>query len=137
MAGFIVDNGEFVALEYLVNKDAPENLVLRLFKSNTTPAETTAVGDLTEATFTGYSALTLTGASWTVSGTNPTSAEYAEQTFASSADQAAESIYGYYLTRTTTGDLIAAERFSDGPYNITNDGDLIKITPIITAANVV
>jgi hypothetical protein len=138
MAGFIVDNGEKVALEYLVNKVATtRNLILKLFKSNTTPSETTVVGDLTEADFTGYSAITLTGASWSISGTTPTQAAYAEQTFTSSADQSVQNVYGYYLVRATDGDLVAAERFTSGPYAISNLGDNIKVTPQITAANVV
>jgi len=31
------------------------------------------------------------------------------------------------------GELVYAERFTDGPYVIVNNGDLIKITPTITA----
>lgn len=135
MAGVVVNNGEVVALSYLTNKSAtPENLVLRLFKSNTTPGESTVAGDLTQADFTGYSAITLTGASWTVTGGDPTTASYAQQTFSSSANQGAQSVYGYYLTRASTGDLVAAERFSDGPYVIANNGDQIKVTPSLTGS---
>lgn len=129
----LVDNGESLALQALLNKTAQdENLVLRLFKSNTTPAETDTAGTYTEADFTGYSAITLTGSSWTVSGTSPTTASYAQQTFTSSADQSSQNIYGYYITRATTGDLVWAERFPAGPYPIANNGDNIKVTPQIT-----
>ena len=70
MALVVVNNGESIALQYLTNKAAtPENLVLRLFTSNTTPAETDTAGTYTEASGSGYAAITLTGASWTVSGT--------------------------------------------------------------------
>lgn len=133
MPGVVVNNGEKVALDYLVGKvTTVRNLQLRLFKSNTTPGETTVVGDLTEATFTGYAAITLTGASWSTAAGDPATGSYAEQTFTSNADQTPESIYGYYLTRETDGDLIAAERFSNGPYVIANNGDTIKLTPTIT-----
>lgn len=133
MALLIPNGGEVIALSYLVNKAAPENLILRLFKSNTTPAESDTVASYTEATFTGYSAKTLTGASWsTVSGA-PSSASYALQTFTSSAGSQNESIYGYYLTRASSADLVYAERFSDGPYVIVNNGDSISVTPTITA----
>lgn len=125
--------GEDLALQYLVNKASPQNLVLRLFKSNTTPAEGDTAGTYTEADFTGYAALTLAGASWTVTPGAPSQAAYAQQTFTSSAEQASQSIYGYYLTRLTGGELVYAERFTDGPYAITHLGDAIKVTPQITA----
>jgi len=125
--------GEDLALQYLVNKASPQNLVLRLFKSNTTPAEGDTAGTYTEADFTGYAALTLAGASWTVTPGAPSQAAYAQQTFTSSAEQASQSIYGYYLTRLTGGELVYAERFTDGPYAIAHLGDAIKVTPQITA----
>jgi len=125
--------GEDLALQYLVNKASPQNLVLRLFKSNTTPAEGDTAGTYTEADFTGYAALTLAGASWTVTPGAPSQAAYAQQTFTSSAEQASQSIYGYYLTRLTGGELVYAERFTDGPYAIAHLGDAVKITPMITA----
>ena len=131
MALVLVDNGEKVALEYLVNKvTAQEDLTLKLFTSNTTPTDTHTVTDYTEATGNGYSSKSLTGASWTVSGTNPTTASYAEQTF--SFTGALGNTYGYYVIRTSTGDLLWAERFTDGPYNIQNNGDQIKVTLNIT-----
>ena len=133
MALLVPNGGESIALQYLVGKNTtPRNLILRLFKSNTTPAETDTIGTYTEADFTGYSNVTLTGASWTVTGTAPTSIGYAEQTFTSTAGSQSQSVYGYYLTRVTDADLVYAERFSDGPYVIVNNGDAIKITPAIT-----
>lgn len=126
------DQGESITLEALVGKTAGQNLVLRLFKSNTTPAETDTEATYTEADFTGYSAITLTAANWTVSGTNPTSIGYAQQTFTSSAGSQNQNVYGYYFTQVTSGKLVWSERFTDGPYNIANNGDTIKITPAIT-----
>lgn len=132
MALLVPNTGEVIALEALVNKTAPQNLVLRLYESNTTPAEGDTAGTYTEATFTGYSALTLTGSSWgsAVAGA-PSSIAYAQQTFTSSAAQS-KTVYGYYLTQATSGTLVYAERFSDGPYAITNNGDAVKVTPTIT-----
>jgi hypothetical protein len=132
MALVVPNGGEVIALSYLVNKATPENLVLRLFESNTTPAETDVVGTYTEATFTGYAAVTLTGANWTVTPGAPSSASYAQQTFTSSAGNQAKSVYGYYLTRLSSADLVYAERFSDGPYAIVNNGDSVKVTPTVT-----
>ena len=127
------NQGETIALEALLNKTAGQNVKLKLFKSNTTPAETDTEASYTEATFTGYADVTLSGASWTMTGGAPGIAAYAEQTFLSTANQATQSIYGYYYVQVTSGKAIAAERFSDGPYAITNNGDNIKVTPQITA----
>jgi hypothetical protein len=133
MALVVPNGGEVIALSYLVNKSTPENLVLCLFKSNTTPGETDTVSTYTEADFTGYANVTLTGSSWTVTGGAPSSATYAQQTFTSSAGSQSQNVYGYFLKRATSGDLVYAERFSDGPYNIVNSGDAIKVTPALTA----
>jgi len=130
MALLLPNQGEGIALEALINKTAPQNLVLRLYKSNTTPGETDTEATYTEADFTGYSALTLTGGSWTT-GTGTVS--YAQQTFTSSAGSQNQDVYGYYLTQVTSGKLVWVERFSDGPYNIVNNGDEIKVTPTISA----
>ena len=39
MSLVLVNQGEIIMLEALVNKTAPQNLVLRLFQNNVTPAE--------------------------------------------------------------------------------------------------
>lgn len=131
MSLVVVDGGESLALQYLVNKGAPENLKLCLYTNNKTPAETDVVGDYTEASGNGYAEITLTGATWSVSGTAPTSIGYPQQTFTFSG--ALGNVYGYYLKRASSGELILAEKFTDGPYNIANNGDTIKITLNITA----
>jgi hypothetical protein len=127
----VPNNGEVFAISYFVGKVAStEPLTLRLFTSNTTPSETDTAATYTEASGNGYAAIPLTGASWTVTAGAPTSATNAQQTFTFTG--ALGNVYGYYLTRTTTGDIAYAERFSDGPYAISNNGDQIKITPTIT-----
>lgn len=130
MALVFPDVGENKALEHLVNKTAPENLVLRLFTSNTTPAEGDTAGTYTEASGSGYSAIPLTGGSWGAASGG--SIAFAQQTFTFTG--ALGNVYGYYYTQATSGVLIAAERFTDGPYNVANNGDQIKITPTITAS---
>lgn len=125
------NNCESITLQLLVNKiTTTENLVLRLYSNDVTPSETSTAGTFTEASGSGYAAKTLTGASWTVSGTSPTAITYAEQTFAFTG--ALGNVYGYYYTRASTGDLIAAERFSGAPQNIQYNGEEIRITPILT-----
>lgn len=131
MSLVLVNGGESIMLQYLTNKIASsQDLVLRLYTNDKTPAETDVVGDYTEATGSGYSAITLTGASWTVSGTAPTSIGYAQQTFTFTG--ALGNVYGYYVTRASGGELLWAERFAGAPFNIANNGDQIKITPAFT-----
>lgn len=130
MALLVPNAGEEDALNYYVNKTAPQNLVLRLYTNNITPGETDTAATYTEASGNGYAALTLTGASWTVTPGAPSSAAYTQQTFTFTG--ALGNVYGYFLTRVTSGIIAYSERFSDGPYNIANNGDQIKITPTIT-----
>jgi hypothetical protein len=97
-----------------------------------TPAETDTAASFTEAAFTGYAAITLTGASWTVTEGAPSSAAYARQQFTSTAGAQSVSVYGAYMTRATGGRLAVAERFATAPYSIINNGDYIGVTPNIT-----
>lgn len=124
--------GEVNMLEHVVNKSAPENLVLRLFKNNITPGDSDVTASYTEADFTGYANVTLAGSSWTVTSGDPTEASYAQQAFTSSAGSQNQSVYGYYVTQVSSTELMWAERFSDGPYTIVNNGDEIRVTPKLT-----
>lgn len=132
MAGILVDGGETAMLELIVNKQVTtENLVLRLYQNDHTPADSDTTAQYTEATFTGYAGITTTGASWVTSGTTPTQVAYPQQTFSSTADQAAQTIYGAYTTRVTTGDLVHAERFPN-PTTIQSNGDAVNVTATLT-----
>lgn len=134
MALIVPDVGESYSLQAFVAKNAATVPILKLYKSNTTPAETDTDATYTAADFTGYSDVSMSvGANWTVSGGHPSQIAYPQQTFTSSANQATQNIYGYYVLATTSSTLLWAERFSDGPYPITNNGDNIKVTPQITA----
>lgn len=130
MALVVCNNGETVALSYLTGKTAStENLVYRLFATNVTPAETSVAGDFTEATGGGYAAKTLTGASWTISAG---SATYAQQDWTFTGPLTTNgTVYGYYVTRASTADLVLAETFTS--FTPTNNGDKILLTPAITA----
>lgn len=130
MALLVPNNGEGDGLSYFVNKSAPENLILKLYTSNTTPAEADVAATYTEAAGNGYAALTLTGANWTITEGAPSNAAYAQQTFTFTG--ALGNVYGYFMVRATSGRIAYAERFSDGPYNVTTNGDQIKVTPTIT-----
>ena len=124
--------GEDKFLQNVLNKTAPENLTLKLFKSNTTPTEADTAATYTEADFIGYTPIALTGATWTVVAGAPSEATYPQQTFTSTAGSQSQQVYGYYVVGASDGVLRWAERFPDGPYPIVNNGDQIKVTPKLT-----
>lgn len=127
----VPNNGEGDGLQYFVNRATPENLVLRLYTNNITPSETDTAATYTEASGSGYSAITLTGASWgSPSEGSPSVIAFPEQTYTFSG--ALGNVYGYYMTRAISGRIALAERFTSGPFNITTSGDQIKLTVQIT-----
>lgn len=132
MALLVPDEGEGVALENFLNKTAPQNQTLKLYTNNITPGETDVAGTYTEASGNGYASVTLTGSSWTVTTGAPTHADYAQQIFTFTGNLG--NVYGYYVVQVTSGKVMFSERFADGPYNIVNNGDQIKITPRLEAA---
>jgi hypothetical protein len=107
---------------------------LRLFQNDVTDGLTIAQiealdeTDFTEADFTGYSSVTLS--SWGVTPDDPSQADHATQEFVSTADQTQQTIFGYYFTRETGGQLVAFEEIT--PVIVEFDEDTILITPRIT-----
>jgi len=130
MALLAPDEGEVKLFEYMLNKTTPTNWVLRLFTSNTTPAEGDTVATYTDATEAGYAAITLTGTDWTVSTTsNVTTAQFAEQTFSFTTNA---TVYGYFYTDTGDTKAFISERFSGAPFTLPGGGGTIAITPKVT-----
>lgn len=133
MAGFLPNEGETL-MANLVFKNADvdrgTDLELLLF-TNSSPGETITEATLTEPTGTGYARITLTDASWSVSGDV---ASYAQQTFTAGSGGWTGSIQGYAIvTKGTTPRIVAIEVDGNGPYTL-NENDTYKITPNITVA---
>lgn len=125
--------GEGLALKNFINKETPQNQKLKLFASNTTPAETDTAGTYTEATGGGYAEKALTGASWTLTEGAPSDVAAAEQTWTFTGPLTTNTtVFGYYVVQTTSGTLMWAERDAS-PFDPTNNGDQIKLTPVLTA----
>lgn len=130
MAGIFPNVGAARMLEKALN--AGNNITLKLYANNVTPAESDTAGVYTEVSGGGYASKTLTAGSWTVSGAaDPATASYVAQVWTFSG--AIASIYGYFMIDASSGVLIAAERFSDGPYAIPSGGGTLTLTPTITA----
>lgn len=125
--------GEVVLLTNLLAGGTLENMTLKLYRTNVTPAETDTAASYTEANFSGYAAKTLTrsinpGTTWgtpTTSG-GTTSSSYAAQVFTSS-DATAQTIYGYYVVGATSTTLLFAELFGTSR-NIVSP-DTLTVTP--------
>lgn len=131
MALNVPDEGENLILEMLTNKTAAQNLVLKLYKNNITPSDTDVTATFTEAVFPGYSAITLTGASWGAAS-GGTITYGSQQTFTCSGT-ATDDIYGYFIIQTTSTKLMWAEKDASAPFAVRNSGDAVKITPTISA----
>ena len=130
MALLVPDVGEAEMLGRILNNTTPDDLVLRLYTNDLTPGESNVIGDYTEAAGNGYSAITLSGASWTITTTaGSTEGTYAQQDFVFIGGPV--TVYGYHVTNNAGTILMYAERFIDGPYNIPVGGGTIKITPTI------
>lgn len=128
----VPNGGEADLLELRANKRAPEDLVLKLFTNNITPAETDTAATYTEATFTGYAAKNLLAADGAVVEGAPSELSYPLQQFDSTDATNNEVIYGYFVVGATSGRLAWAERFPDGPQLMSNNGDHIQVTPKFT-----
>ena len=109
--GLVPNVGEAKMLEHVLSLASPENLVLHLYKNDVTPTSTMTLADYTEATFTGYAAVTLSSANWTVTAGGQTSAEYNSGVAFTCSGTTNESIYGFYLTTANSSTLMWSERF--------------------------
>lgn len=130
MALLVPDAAEAVMFEAFLNKTAPQELDLQLYSSNTTPAESDTEVTYTVTTGGGYADIQLTAANWTVTPGAPTTAAQPQQTFTFTG--AAGNVYGYLVVQRISGLIMWAERFTNCPFNIQNNGDEIKVTPSIT-----
>lgn len=135
MALLVPNAGEFEMLKAALGVVAMgASQTLKLYVNNITPGEGDSAGSYTAATGFGYVDKTLTSTIWSVvtDGGGTTEATYTQQTWVFTG--ALGNVYGYFVIRTDSGVLLWAERFSDGPYNIANNGDEIRLTPKIQLA---
>jgi len=123
------EKGEYLLLQYIVGITTADNPVLHLYSTDTTPTDSTVIGDLTEVASTGYAAITLTSTNWTTTqSAGVTTAIFSEQTFTFGTTTTA---YGYYVTD-ESGNLLWLERFSGAPFSIPSGGGTISITTKLT-----
>jgi hypothetical protein len=108
--------------------DLQTDLSVGLYLDSSEPAEDATLGGLSEPDGEdGYAREDITEETADVTDDLLT---WPEVTFTATA--AWGNVYGWFLTDGTN--LITVENFSNGPYNVQNDGDQIKVTPKLRAA---
>ena len=133
MSLLVTNQGEKTLLEWAL-KSAGGALKLKLFTNNAMPSPTTVAGDLTEATFSGYTARTLARASWSAPFTNgdgKAEIRYGtDQVYDFASNQ---SIYGYFLTDSSDV-LLAVEKFAAVRNQIAGDQYVIQLGLTLTTS---
>ncbi len=126
--------GELELLDKLL-KDAlstNENYILKLYKNDYTPDDSSAPGSFTEADFTNYAAKTLLRATWNAAVTvsNKAESSYGSSPQSWTCGASGNTIYGYYVTGSTSAVVLWAERFSTS--RVLADQDVLNLTPKFT-----
>jgi len=104
------------------------NWRLRLFQNNATVDEDTVIGDLTEATFSGYIEATPTFGGAAINGNDNAQADGSSETFTHSGGGTNNTIYGWYLVDNGSGDLVWAEKYG-APVSMNAGGLFITVQP--------
>lgn len=121
----VCDTAELIALKALIGALAQtEDFVVGLFTSNITPADgdTAATYTAAEAAGGGYARKALTKATWVVTA-NPIT--YPAQTWTFTGPLTGNAvIYGYFILRATTLDLVYSENFGSGFQPLANNDAL-------------
>jgi hypothetical protein len=111
-------------------KDNVADLSLQygLFTNDFTPARASVIGNVTEATGSGYARVTKAGTAWgsATVATPSIATTTTRASFIWSGVPAAATMYGYFI-RTTAGVLVGAERFAT-PFVVTQAGSRIDLT---------
>lgn len=121
MALVTTTEGEVQILNVLFGKTAAETLSVRLFVNDYIPVEASTLSSFVEASTYGYTPLTVSASSWTLTAGDPTYGTTPELMFPFSGP--AGNMYGYFVVGTTSGKVYWAERFGNGPINIQNVND--------------
>lgn len=134
MAGIVPTEGENRILSRALHDVVPTNanLTLKLFVNDYTPVDGSTNASFTEMTTQGYTAKTLTAATWTVAqnGSNEAEGTYPQQTWTFDGTGGSTVIYGYYIIDENNV-VWFAERFASS-YTAVNNGDILRITPTVT-----
>ena len=109
------------------------NPKLHLYNNSYAPVKGTTGSNFTETTVSGYTAVALTGSSWTIAtdGSNNTTATHGSVTFTICG---AEVIQGYYVTTNDGTKVLFAEQYATPKAYDTNGGSL-TVSSLVWQAN--
>jgi hypothetical protein len=132
MALYIPNAGELRLLDFLLNvTNNTRDYTLKLYKNNYTPIATTTSSSFTEATFTGYSAITLTRENWGNATTVDGKAESTYDTLISwTCGATGDTIYGYWVEDASDNCILWAEKFTNP--RILQENDILNLTAKFT-----
>lgn len=129
MADYTPDEGELKMLQSIM---AVENMTLRLYTNNHTPASDDDTSDYTACSGGGYADKTLSSGSWTVSTvSNVATATYAAQTFTFTGTITSPPIYGVIIFGATSGKIYRVIPLASSWYP-EYSGDNLIVTLTIT-----
>ena len=134
MSLVVPDAAEVRALQLILN----QNMTIRIFGNNATPAANSVAADFTEIVGGGYTNKPLTFANWSFTSGAPSFGLYPKQSWTfTGAINAPGTIYGYFVTRDSDGLVMWAERFPPAAVPFTPVvGSLVEVTPKFTGSSV-
>jgi hypothetical protein len=132
MAGVIPDESLQYDLDQLLLASRWATAKLRLYTNNITPSTSSVVADFTEATFTGYAAITLPAWPASTLASHIATSAQASQTF--TITSGSQNVYGWYITDSGGTHLLAAQRDPAAPVALSSTGtNTYSIQQSITA----
>lgn len=111
----IINTGKLKLIDWMLRDTGAglEALVVKLFSNNHVPTPGDVIGDYTEATFTGYAAVTVARSGYgapSLDGDEAVITATSPPTY-SCTGGGGQTCYGWYAVGATSGVLIAAQRF--------------------------
>lgn len=136
MAIKVPNTGEITLLKLMTGVLTGGTWIFRLYQNNITPGDSDVLGTYTEATFSGYTEVTIT---WATIVTNSTTGKAeaigpVNPQFDHDGGGTSNNIYGYYVIYddTVTEHLCYSERFSDAPRVMDTNDDSIVVPCFLT-----
>lgn len=128
----VPDVAEPIFLQQIVANLFGAGIRLRLYSNNYTPADNSALGNFTEATFSGYAAAAPSMSAAAEVANKASSNDSLARVFSHNGGGVSNTIYGYYVTVLGGGgDLLWAERFP-APIVMSAAGSTISIQLFFT-----
>ena len=137
MALLVPNVGEIELLDRLLKGGSSVHdgsYTLHLFKNSYVPQDGSTLSNFTEADFDGYADKALAQSSWasvSLNTNDKAESSYSQQSWTCGAT--GNTIYGYYITGNTSGEILWAEKF--GSSKALTNGDILNLIPVITLSN--